>query len=240
MQIDILSQNTLKLTLSKLDMFDLDIKYDSLSGKNPETKRLLAHVLKSIQLDKRVGFDFSGERLFVEAFPRPDGGCMLYISCLENDAASKRSKKSKSSFQTSRPDSQNMSSSLASIDRLMDPPSEYDVRPFFKEVKPRTAERTSPQFCVCEVKGLDPLRQLAGSLFRLKKAKKLAFSSDLYHLDGTYRLVVGTEEDKQVRLIANEYGAVVGDRYELMRTEERFALITAGKAVEQLSRALKL
>jgi negative regulator of genetic competence, sporulation and motility len=82
MQIDVLSQNTLKLTLSRLDMFDMDIKYESLSGKNPDTKRLLSHVLRTVKLDKSAGVDFSGERLFVEAFPRPDGGCMLYISCL--------------------------------------------------------------------------------------------------------------------------------------------------------------
>jgi len=82
MQIDVLSQNTLKLTLSRLDMFDLDIRYESLSGKNPDTKRLLSHVLKTVKLDKNSGVDFTGERLFVEAFPRPDGGCMLYISCL--------------------------------------------------------------------------------------------------------------------------------------------------------------
>jgi negative regulator of genetic competence, sporulation and motility len=83
MQIDVLSQNTLKLTLSRLDMFDMDIKYESLSGKNPDTKRLLSHVLRTVKLDKSAGVDFSGERLFVEAFPRPDGGCMLYISSLE-------------------------------------------------------------------------------------------------------------------------------------------------------------
>jgi hypothetical protein len=82
MQIDVLSQNTLKLTLSRLDMFDLDIKYESLSGKNPDTKRLLSHVLRTVKLDKSASVDFSGERLFVEAFPRPDGGCMLYISSL--------------------------------------------------------------------------------------------------------------------------------------------------------------
>ncbi|MCL2633466.1 MAG: adaptor protein MecA [Oscillospiraceae bacterium] len=85
MQIDVLSQNTLKLTLSRLDMFDLDIRYESLSGKNPDTKRLLSHVLRTVKLDKSTGIDFSGERLFVEAFPRPDGGCMLYISCLTDE-----------------------------------------------------------------------------------------------------------------------------------------------------------
>jgi hypothetical protein len=67
-------------------MFDLDIRYESLSGKNPDTKRLLSHVLKTVKLDKSSGVDFTGERLFVEAFPRPDGGCMLYISCLNEGA----------------------------------------------------------------------------------------------------------------------------------------------------------
>ncbi|MCL1880618.1 MAG: adaptor protein MecA, partial [Oscillospiraceae bacterium] len=82
MQIDVLSQYTLKLTLTRYDMFDMDIKYESLSGTNPDTKRLLSHVLNLAKLDENAGLDFTGERLFVEAFPRPDGGCMLYISSL--------------------------------------------------------------------------------------------------------------------------------------------------------------
>jgi len=87
MRIDVLSGNTLKLTLNNSDMADMGIKYETLSEKSEQTKNLLTRVLDTVKLnasvDGNMRFDFSGERLFVEAFPRPDGGCMLYISCLK-------------------------------------------------------------------------------------------------------------------------------------------------------------
>jgi hypothetical protein len=65
-------------------MDDLDIKYEHLSGKTPAAKRLLAHVLGRVKTEGGGKIDLSGDRLFVEAFPRTDGGCMLYISSLES------------------------------------------------------------------------------------------------------------------------------------------------------------
>ena len=81
-----MSGNTLKLTLNKFDMTDMGIKYETLSKKSEQTRNLLTRVLDAVKLnasvDCNVRFDFTGERLFVEAFPRPDGGCMMYISCI--------------------------------------------------------------------------------------------------------------------------------------------------------------
>lgn len=82
MQIDVLANKTVKITLNRLDMSEYDVKYESLSHKSPDTKRLLVELLAVVRLEKKL--DLSGERLFIEAFPKTDGGCMLYISCLES------------------------------------------------------------------------------------------------------------------------------------------------------------
>lgn len=82
MQIDVLANKTVKITLNRLDMSEYDVKYESLSHKSPDTKRLLVELLAAVRMEKKL--DLSGERLFIEAFPKNDGGCMLYISCLES------------------------------------------------------------------------------------------------------------------------------------------------------------
>lgn len=81
MRIDVLANNTVKITLNRIDMTEYDVDFDSLSQKNPDTKRLLVELLTIIRLEKNL--DFTDGRLFIEAFPRNDGGCMLYISCLK-------------------------------------------------------------------------------------------------------------------------------------------------------------
>lgn len=78
MQYDSLSRNTVKITLSEEELREYSLCADTLRARSPETKRGLARLLKRMKL-------FSGykaERLFLEAFPRADGGCILYVSSL--------------------------------------------------------------------------------------------------------------------------------------------------------------
>lgn len=89
MNIEVLTNNTVKITLDNIDMTDYDVKYESLSQKSPDTKRLLIELLALVRLEKNL--DLSSERLFIEAFPKDDGGCMLYISPLEKNIKSKNS-----------------------------------------------------------------------------------------------------------------------------------------------------
>jgi negative regulator of genetic competence, sporulation and motility len=231
MQIDILSSNTLKLTLSRLDMFDLDIKYESLSGKNPETKRLLAHVLKSIRLDQlnhKTGFDFSSDRIFVEAFPRPDGGCMLYVSSLgdENGADAESGKKRKSTTTAFK---------AVATPRAVTASKQVAVK----------RENIKTQFILES----GDLRDFGGVCrsFRLQKQwERPGFEnigSALYVSekgDGRYRLLIKGEGIKQPLIsgIAGEFGEVLRGERELMYTKEHFKTLIAENAVECLSELL--
>lgn len=80
MQIDMLAGNTVKITLAPSDMTGYNISYEDISGKSHDTKLMLSKLIAAIREKNRI--DLSGERLLVEAFPKSDGGCMLYISCL--------------------------------------------------------------------------------------------------------------------------------------------------------------
>lgn len=87
MKVDVLSASTLKITLSLEDMVNYDLKYDKLC--RPEDNRRavsqLFSLLRRQSPEAFRGSSFASEkRLLVEAFPRCDGGCMLYVSALHD------------------------------------------------------------------------------------------------------------------------------------------------------------
>lgn len=86
MRIDILSKTTLKLTLTADDMNNYDLRYEILSEQGNDCRKTLGRLLKEAEEVEAVAaaarFISEERRLFVEAFRRMDGGCMLYVSAL--------------------------------------------------------------------------------------------------------------------------------------------------------------
>ena len=82
MRIDTLAGNTVKITLEPSDMDGCNIKYEDISGRSHETELALSRLISSVC--EKHGLKLSGERLLVEAFPKCDGGCTLYVSCLKS------------------------------------------------------------------------------------------------------------------------------------------------------------
>ncbi len=81
MKYDSLSRNTVKITLSEEDMREYSLCAESIALRTAQTKRSLARLLEEMNL-------FAGykpERLFLEAFPKREGGCVLYVSSLGED-----------------------------------------------------------------------------------------------------------------------------------------------------------
>jgi hypothetical protein len=207
-------------------MFDLDIKYESLSGKNPETKRLLAHVLKSIRLDQKVGFDFSCERIFVEAFPRPDGGCMLYVSSLEADGR-KRKPHLKARENVLKTD-------------------DCDMNSFKAETFPRALNLKRENYktlLIIETENMNELGGVCRCLNQQKEWQRLGFESTLYLHEtksNKYRLVIkGSKGEQQlISGIVREYGELLRGEREMMYTKEHFKPIIEDNAAEKLSELL--
>ncbi|MCM1488054.1 MAG: hypothetical protein NC203_06790, partial [Firmicutes bacterium] len=87
MKIDILSKTTLKLTLTAEDMDKNSLCYEILSGEGSSCRRAIGRLLKSDCKPESAAMAaqlLNGQpRLFVEAFRRMDGGCMLYVSALD-------------------------------------------------------------------------------------------------------------------------------------------------------------
>lgn len=80
MTIDLISNNTLKISLSKKDMSEFNIDYDILDKKNPETQIFILNLIEIVKEKKDI--DLCSEKLYIEAFPQVNGGCLLYLSVL--------------------------------------------------------------------------------------------------------------------------------------------------------------
>ncbi len=83
MKIDVISESILKVTLSQLDMCELEIPFSELDCRTASGKATLARILRRAEQSKSFRFPYGCERLSVEAFPCCDGGCLLYISAGE-------------------------------------------------------------------------------------------------------------------------------------------------------------
>ena len=85
MYYDSLSNNTVKITLTSKDMENYRIRSESLRSRSAESKRNLTCFLKKFQSESSLFPDHKAERLFLEAFPSDDGGCVMYVSTLGSD-----------------------------------------------------------------------------------------------------------------------------------------------------------
>ncbi|MBQ8904100.1 MAG: adaptor protein MecA [Oscillospiraceae bacterium] len=84
MKYDSLSRDTVKITLSEEDMKEYSLCAEAIMLRTAEARRSLSKMLRKMKL-------FSGykpDRLFLEAFPEEDGGCILYVSVLHEESES--------------------------------------------------------------------------------------------------------------------------------------------------------
>ncbi|NLK71277.1 MAG: adaptor protein MecA [Clostridiales bacterium] len=82
MIIERISKSTVKVILSFNDMCDYQMDFSRLESNSLETKNMIISLLKKIQ--QKVDIDFSSDNLFIEAFSSNDGGCLMYISVIED------------------------------------------------------------------------------------------------------------------------------------------------------------
>lgn len=77
--IELISANTVKISLTGSDLLTYDILDCCQLDKNdPQTRHMISSLMEMIREEKDV--DLSSEKLYIEAFPRANGGCLLYIS----------------------------------------------------------------------------------------------------------------------------------------------------------------
>lgn len=80
MTIELTSNDTLKIVLNRHDMRRLNITFDQLDYENQETRSILKELLSDA--GRLTGFSSKCAQMLIEAFPGPDGGCLLYFTKL--------------------------------------------------------------------------------------------------------------------------------------------------------------
>jgi len=83
MDIKLIHNEQLKITLLKTDMEELDVDYKNLDYKNPRVRSVLLTLFSGAV--RQTGFKISGGKLLIEAFPAKEGGCVLYFTRLQNE-----------------------------------------------------------------------------------------------------------------------------------------------------------
>lgn len=99
MNIEIMGQKMVKVTLTDNDLKQYHISYDKLDYNNAETRRVVYELIQLIRENTTV--DLSSKKILVETFRAKNGGCIFYISAnLDIIAYAKPISKNSSGFNT--------------------------------------------------------------------------------------------------------------------------------------------
>ncbi len=79
MKIESNGEEKITVTLSHIDMVDLDITYDEMDYSNIETRRVIWTILDMARKTLGKSVDTDG-KLLIEAAPLEDGGCVLHFT----------------------------------------------------------------------------------------------------------------------------------------------------------------
>ena len=78
MELTLISENKIKISLTRQDLDEHGITSDALDYDNTETRRVFWTLLDEAR--KKTGFDAAKNRIFIQIYPSRDGGCELFVS----------------------------------------------------------------------------------------------------------------------------------------------------------------
>lgn len=78
MELLLITENKLKISLSRDDLDDLGIACDDIDYNNTETRRVFWSILDEAK--HATGFDAAISRIFIQIYPDNIGGCEMYVS----------------------------------------------------------------------------------------------------------------------------------------------------------------
>lgn len=78
-----ITDDRLKIQLSGQDMEKLQISYDQLDYSDGQTRKAILVLLELAR--EETGFELGAAKLFVEAYPHDNEGCVIYFTMLDNE-----------------------------------------------------------------------------------------------------------------------------------------------------------
>ena len=86
MELLLISENKLKITLSECDMKQYELDCNTVDYDNTETRRAFWSILDEAK--HRTGFDAASQRVFIQLYPSKEGGCEMYVTKLSPRSSS--------------------------------------------------------------------------------------------------------------------------------------------------------
>ncbi|MDE6724447.1 MAG: adaptor protein MecA [Ruminiclostridium sp.] len=215
MKIDILSETTLKLTLTEADMKESRICYEALSKQNTDCRKVLERLIEKGASPETAAMAAElleeESRLLVEAFPSANGGCMVYLSAL-NRSRPKRKRSSENSHSAKPAADERHCSDQGS--QLLD-------------------RQTEASPIIFETASGETLGKLCSHL-EAERRSGMRFSSKLFSNDHCYRLALIPLNTCAGRLtrILREYGTVTNSELIAAYTQEHFGELIGENASE--------
>ena len=84
MDLILISESKLKVTLTPEDMKALQLSCDDIDYDSTGTRRAFWSILDEAK--QKTGFDAARSRVFIQVYPSKDGGCELYVTKLSSEA----------------------------------------------------------------------------------------------------------------------------------------------------------
>lgn len=78
MELILINENKLKITLSECDMRLYALDCNNISYDNTETRRAFWSILDEVK--QKTGFDAASQKVFIQIYPSKQGGCEMYVT----------------------------------------------------------------------------------------------------------------------------------------------------------------
>ncbi|MDR0804171.1 MAG: hypothetical protein LBN42_00105 [Oscillospiraceae bacterium] len=216
MKIDLLTENTIKMSLSKADAEKFGVRFDLIaaesSGQCAELRKLLDFIKHQVKTSSKGMFKrklqgklnkwTAGGNIVIEAFDRPDGDVLLYVSRVVEDRE------------------------LATVER-----NEIDIIKFPK------AAANIPDFTVAEITtrrdAVHAQRAVEYYYTKFSRENKQAFpKTQIFSLGGKYRILLNKKKSSaditDVLDVLKEYGELFHSEDEYYYTLEYGSVVTNG------------
>ena len=80
MELILINENKLKITLSECDMKQYCLDCSTIDYDNTETRRAFWSILDEVK--HKTGFDAASQKVFIQLYPSKEGGCEMYVTKL--------------------------------------------------------------------------------------------------------------------------------------------------------------
>ena len=78
MELIVINENKLKITLSESDMKQYSLDSNTIDYDNTETRKAFWNILDEVK--HQTGFDAASQKVFIQLYPSKEGGCEMYVT----------------------------------------------------------------------------------------------------------------------------------------------------------------